>query len=298
MEEVNPRLKSSAGGVAFSACTAASVLVSLVAVLILSAANVGRDATAYKYISYLVAPAAIALGAVGTAKYYKQKFSDVLSFKCKPVYFLIALLMAFGLIFCLSYTNTGVLEILKRAGYKPREDSSYIPPLDGWLLLPALVCIAVIPAVAEEFFFRGALLSNARSQMGDIRAVFTVGFCFCIFHANPEQTVYQFICGCAFALITIRSGSVLPALFIHFLNNAFVLVLYSFGYSSLPFSVPVQITLGVLGGAAFAIGVLWLIFIKKPFKKGEKGGVKAFFICAAPGIAVNAVMWIVSLFGV
>lgn len=297
MNEVNPRLKSSVGGIAFSACTVASVLVSLVIVLVLTAAKVGQDSVIYKYFSFIAAPVAIFFGCLGTMKYFKQKVTDVVSFKCRHEYFLIALLMAFGLIFCLSYTNTGVLELLKRAGYEPREDSSYIPPLDGWNILPALIFIAVIPAAAEEFFFRGVLLGNARAQMGDIPAVFTVGFCFSLFHANAEQTVYQFICGCAFAFITIRAGSVLPALLIHFLNNAFVIVLYASGYSALPFSLPVTIVLAVLGGAAFAASVLWLILIKKPYKKAEKGGVKAFYVFASAGIAINAVMWIVSLFG-
>lgn len=298
MNEANPRLKPAAGGAAFSACTVASVAVALIIAIVAGASGLEQGSVIYKYLAFAAAPVAILAGTACSMKFYGQKISDVISFKCSPVYFVIALLMAFGLVFCLSYTNSGVLELLKRAGYKPREDSSYIPPLDGWNLLPAIIFIAVIPAVAEEFLFRGVLLSNARSGMGDVAAVFTAGFCFSLFHANPEQTVYQFICGCAFALITVRSRSVLPALSIHFLNNLFVLLMYYFGFSSLPFSPQVAIALGVLGGAAFVGGILWLVFLKKPFKKSVKGGAKAFYAFAAIGIAVNAVMWILGLFTV
>lgn len=295
MNEVNPRLNPAFGGAAFSVCTVANVAVSAVVFLVLSLAGADENSATYIYLSYAVAPVALIIGSACAMKYSRQKISDVVFFKCSPVYYAVALLMAFGLIFCLSYSNTGMLELLKLAGYKPKDDSSFAPPAEGWFLAPSLLLVAVVPAVVEEFFFRGLLLSNARRGMGDAAAVFTTGFCFCIFHANPEQTIYQFICGCAFALIAIRSGSVLPSLLIHFVNNAFIIVLSAFGCNSLPVSGAAAVTLGVLGGAAFAASVLLLVFIKKPFLKSVKGGVKGFYVFASAGIAINAFMWIFGL---
>lgn len=298
MNEANPRLKSQTGGIAFSACTVANIFVSLIFVLIIRAAHIDENSDLYKYISYLAAPVAISLGCLGTMKYAKNTVREVAVFKCNPVYYVIALLMAFGLIFCVSKINSVTLEFFKLLGYTPRTDSSYVPSLDGWLILPALIFIAVIPAIIEEFLFRGVILSNARAEMGDICTVFTVGFCFSLFHASPEQTVYQFICGCAFALLVIRSGSLLPAVFIHFINNAFILILYACGYAETPFPFAADVALTVLGGAAFAVSVLWLAFLKKPFLKGKNNGVGEFYLFASLGILLNLIMWIISFVAV
>ncbi len=54
----------------------------------------------------------------------------------------------------------------------------------------------------------------------------------------------------------------------------------------------------VVGALALAGGIVWLALDKKPVEKGEKGGVKSFFIFAACGIVVYGLMWILSLFGV
>lgn len=298
MNEANFRLKPQTGGLSYSVCTVVYIVMQLVFAVIVKAADLNADSDVYKYLGYLAAPAAISLGCFACMKYAKQKISDVAGVKCRPVYFLIALLLGFGLIFGVSYVNAGTLELLKLMGYTPRTDSSYVPALNGGLIVPALIVIAVIPAAVEEFFFRGVLLNNARAGMGDIRTVFTVGLCFSLFHASPEQTVYQFICGCAFALLTIRSGSLLPAMLIHFLNNAYIIVMYACGYSEQPFSAAVNITLAVLGVVAFLAGTVWLILIKKPFLKAQKKGVLAFFLFAAVGIFANALLWIFSFFAV
>lgn len=298
MNEVNSRLKPAAGGSAFSVCTVANVVLALVAVLILRAARIGEDSDVYKYISYLVAPAAVAAGCALVLKFYRQPVKRTVGFACSPVYFAIALLVVFGLVFCVSKINPLTLGFFKLMGYEPRAESSYLPSLQGWLVLPAVLVIAVIPAVTEEFLFRGVILSCAGEGMGDVAAIFTAGLCFSLFHANPEQTVYQFICGCVFAFITVRSGSVLPAFAMHLANNAFIISVYAAGYSSLPMSAEADIAITVLGGIAFAAGILWLALIKKPFKKGIKGGAAAFYLAAGVGIALNVLMWILSFTGV
>ena len=298
MHEVNPRLKSVTGGIVFSACTVANILVSLIFVMITQAARIDELSDAYKYLSYLAAPIAVSLGCYAAMKHGKQDLRDVVKVKCNPVYYVIAILMIFGLIFSVAEVNTVTLEFLKLLGYTPREESSYLPTLEGGLIVPALLAIAVIPALVEEFFFRGVLLQNARAGMGDIRTIFTVGFCFSIFHASPEQTVYQFICGCAFALLAIRSGSLIPSVLIHFLNNAFIIILYACGYNEIAFSQTADLVLTIVGAIAFISSILWLILIKKPFISGQKNSVSAFYIFAAVGIFINALIWILSFFSV
>ena len=59
-----------------------------------------------------------------------------------------------------------------------------------------------------------------------------------------------------------------------------------------------NIAMIAVGAVALAGGIAWLALDKKKMEKGENGGVKNFFIFAACGIGVFALLWILSLFGV
>ncbi len=300
MNEANPKLNSVTAGMAFSANVLVYVFVSFIISLIATGTGMGEDTDAYKYLSYLAAPMALMVGCALTIVFGNQKLRDVAPVKCDVKYYIIAALIIFGLLFAVSELNILTLQFLKLFGYTPREQSSYLPDLHGGLIVPALLVIAVLPAVMEEFLFRGIILSNTRASMGDVRAIFIVGFCFSLFHASPEQTVYQFICGCAFALLAVRSGSLLPCVLIHFINNALIIILYACGVTDVNgnLSIPMaaDIALTVTAAVAFVAGMAWLILDKKPFAKGQKGGVKNFFITSSVGIAILAVMWILSFF--
>ena len=297
MNQANPRLNSATAGFSLSASTFAFVGVSLIVSLIFWLSGMQEESDAYKYISYLASPIAIASGCLITLTVRKQNLADVAPLNCHWKYYIIALLMVFGLLFCVSEINTVTLEFLKLLGYTPRAESSYIPSLGGGRIIPALLVIAVLPAIFEELLFRGVILQNARSSMGDISAIFIVGFSFALFHGSAEQTVYQFICGCAFALIAVCSGSVLPGVMMHFINNALLILMYAYvpmDAEGNMFSPAVRITLIVIGAIAFISSIVWLLLDRKPFIKGEKGGVVAFFKYAWAGIMVLGIIWILS----
>jgi len=129
-----------------------------------------------------------------------------------------------------------------------------------------------------------------------------VGFCFSLMHTSLEQTVYQFIAGCLFALVAMRAHSVLPCILMHFINNALTIIIALFGgwtaEGNLAVSAGGNIALIVVGALALAGGIVWLVLDKKPIKKCTVGGVKYFFLYASGGIAVFALMWILSVAGV
>lgn len=302
MNVANQKLNSQTAGLAFSINVVAYVLVSLLVSVILIAANLSAESDVHKYISYLVAPVAIAAGCFATLKYKKQTVREVAPVKCHFKYYIIAVILIFGLLFSLSKLNGLTLEFLKLLGYTAREDGAYLPSLKGGLIVPALLVIAVLPAIFEEFLFRGVLSRNIRESVGDIRAIFIVGFCFSLFHGSPEQTVYQFISGCAFSFLAIRAESILPSMLMHFINNALIIILYAVGATdaggNLIISQTGNILLTVFASLAFVGGIIWLILDKKPIKKSEKGGVASFFIYASVGIVVLAIFWVVSFIGI
>lgn len=291
-------LNSFNAGVGFSVHAVSMIVITLLVSVIILVAKIDTESNVFKYLNYLVSPIAIFICLLSVIKVRKIALKPLFPVKTHPKYYILALLLIFGLLFSVSYVNEGFLFVLKKCGYVPKQ--SYLPELEGALIIPALFVIAVLPAVFEEALFRGLILNCALRQMGTVRAVLTVGFCFSIAHGSPEQTFYQFICGCAFALLAVRSQSILPCVLIHFLNNALIVILSAChvmtpeGALLIPFGF--KILVSVLSALSFIGATLWLILDKKPVLKCEKGGVKLFYIAAALGIIVFAVIWISSLF--
>lgn len=302
MKEVNSKLNSTTAGLAYSVNVVVYFIINLIVALIIVVGKIPTGSDGYIYITYIAAPIALAVGCGAILIFKKQKISEVAPVKCHYKYYIIALLMIFGLLFALSKLNGLTLKLLELLGYTPREDSSYLPSVKGGLIVPVLLVIAVLPAISEEFLFRGIISRNARESVGDIRAILITGFCFSLFHASPEQTVYQFISGCAFSFVAIRSGSILPSVMMHFLNNAIIIVLYACGATDaggdLLISQAGNIILTVVAALAFVGSVVWLALDKKPIKKCGKGGVASFFIYASVGIVILALVWILSFVGV
>lgn len=302
LHEINPRLNATTGGFAFSAGAICIILLSFVAGLIISAASFGKGSDGYIYVNYIFMQCAILCAVALTLKFRQIAIREIFPVRCKPKYYLIALLLIFGMFFCLSWVNWGVRELLKFCGYQPRESKSYYPTLTGGGIVPALLVIAVLPAVMEECFFRGVLLNSCEQGMGSIRTIFIVGFCFSLFHTSPEQTVYQFLAGCIFAFLAIRSRSILPSVLMHFINNALILIFAACGLyddsGRLILSQGAEIALAVCGAAALVAGMVLLILDKTPLVSCKKGQVKTFFLYASVGIALLVVLWISALIGV
>ena len=120
-----------------------------------------------------------------------------------------------------------------------------------------------------------------------------------LFHQNPAQTIYQFCCGTAFALVAIKAGSVLPTILAHFVNNTVILILYKAGVTYFP--TPIFISI-VCVSALCLIGALWYLLVidKDKKKKAERENKvmeqKNFFLLSSVGIALCALTWLFVLF--
>lgn len=277
-------------GVTYSVACALPIVASFVLLIVarlVAGANYA-DTQGYKYCTYLIPQLCFAAAAFVYFKRTRLSVRTVCT-GCKWQYFLIAVLLQFGLL-SLSELNGLFLKALSYLGYEQAPSS--LPDVAGWKVLPALLVIAAMPACFEELIFRGILAKNMNaSGWGTAATVLISGALFSLFHTNPAQTVYQFACGVCFALVAIRSGSVFPTVLSHFLNNAVVLCLLSAGIEDYPSAV--KIPLYTVAGVVL-LGVLaYLIFFDK--KSNQKGGVKNgknFILGAFAGIALCAVLWI------
>lgn len=86
--------------------------------------------------------------------------------------------------------------------------------------LPAkLLMMAVMPAVVEEFIFRGVFTQAYRRRNVLIAALMS-GILFGIIHLNISQCAYALMIGVAFTLLNEASGSIVTSMVAHFAINA------------------------------------------------------------------------------
>lgn len=87
-------------------------------------------------------------------------------------------------------------------------------------VLLLLLSLAVVPAVCEETAFRG-LMMGGLSSFGSGYAIVLSALCFGLLHAGARSMSAAFLTGLAMGLIRNATGSLIPPMAVHFLNNAF-----------------------------------------------------------------------------
>lgn len=88
----------------------------------------------------------------------------------------------------------------------------------GW---PGIWCIVFLGPLMEECFFRGALTKELLHRYRPATAILLSGLCFGIVHINPAQVVPACLFGFLLAWLYYRTGSLIPGILIHVLNNGF-----------------------------------------------------------------------------
>lgn len=139
----------------------------------------------------------------------------------------------------------------------------------GWRFVASLVCIVIVPAIAEETFFRGALL-HAWLPQNRTHAILQTALLFALFHFNPMSFPAYILLGLLMGTMTVLSGSCYPAMILHGMNNLIALLLtYAIGDDTAAMAEEVMtashfVTAGVLYSI---IGLILLFFFYKGFKR-------------------------------
>jgi sodium transport system permease protein len=166
-----------------------------------------------------------------------------------------------------------------------KEQSKQIITMMDMIPLPAkLLAIAVIPAVCEELFFRGYLLTALRTGMSTTLSIGLSGVLFGLFHVIAMDSLFfeRFFPTCFLGLILgwvcCRTGSVLPGMLLHMLHNGLLLSVSSFTkeLASLGIGTETQEHLPgiwlVSAGATVAVATLLLVLgTTEPKKRIEMG---------------------------
>ncbi|HNY13293.1 MAG TPA: CPBP family glutamic-type intramembrane protease, partial [Candidatus Wallbacteria bacterium] len=91
------------------------------------------------------------------------------------------------------------------------------------------VLSAVLPGVCEEVMFRGALLRPLYKKYGRVTSAVYCGLLFGVFHLSLYRFLPTAFIGFYLSLITMHTGSIIPAMFCHFLNNFMIVALSNAG---------------------------------------------------------------------
>ena len=282
------------GGVAFSLASFFPYVTALIFTLLCSIAGFGnQENPVFVYSMYLANQLAIFIVLVYFVKTKNQNPLKLFAVKKTEIkYYLIAIALLFGLLFGVGYLNILFTNFLESVGLEYGEVS--VPLNNPLQLVFTIIIIGVFPPIMEELLFRGLILFSL-SRLKSWVAIILCGGLFSLFHQNPAQTIYQFITGCVFALIVIKSGSLLPAIVMHLINNIFVIISEYFGFSANCYNA-YTISIGLV---LFVVTIAYLIFFDKNENKSkEKANIKHFFMGGILGIIFCLIMWFVSLFGV
>ena len=84
-----------------------------------------------------------------------------------------------------------------------------------------IISIAIMAPLVEELLFRGAIQGYLhRKGMKPLHAIFIASAIFGIIHMNPIQIPFAFAIGMIFGWLYYRTGSLVPGIVGHFLNNS------------------------------------------------------------------------------
>ena len=83
------------------------------------------------------------------------------------------------------------------------------------------ISIAIMAPLVEELLFRGAIEGHLLKQgKSPVAAILISSLIFGIVHINPAQVPFAFAIGAVFGWLYYRTGSVVPGIIGHFINNS------------------------------------------------------------------------------
>lgn len=83
--------------------------------------------------------------------------------------------------------------------------------------------LAFVPAVCEEFFFRGLLYRMMEPRFGTVKTILLTALFFALAHMNPWYLLYYFLLGVYFGWLRSWKGNLVLCILAHFINNLYSL---------------------------------------------------------------------------
>ena len=107
-----------------------------------------------------------------------------------------------------------------------------------------LLIIALLPAVVEEFIFRG-LIFNGYKRRNPFMAILLSAALFGLIHMNIKQFSYAFAIGVIFGFMVYATGSLLPSILSHIIINGTSVVISHLSVDSATEPVATEVKIGI-----------------------------------------------------
>ena len=133
-------------------------------------------------------------------------------------------------------------------------------------LVLALLVLGLLAGTAEELFFRGFMQTRLRQRLGPWPAIGITALAFGLMHFDPLHTPLALLLGLFLGWITELSGSIVPAMVVHVVNNAVWVVMVGL----LPMAWPRQWHLTVLL-ATVSVAVAVVVGLAVLYPGGVRG---------------------------
>ena len=174
--------------------------------------------------------------------------------------------IAFEVLKVLSDFGFGAISIDRTEALE--EAKAQFASIPFWMIF---VTSALVPALAEEFFFRGYVLSAFRNRIAPLRAVLYSALIFGLFHVingsvlSLERFFPTTLLGLALGFVAIRTHSLWPGVLLHAIHNGLLFWLTRFSekelsewFGSTNQHFPPIWILASLASAACGIGLVYL----------------------------------------
>lgn len=126
--------------------------------------------------------------------------------------------------------------------------------LSGLGYFESLFCYAVLPAILEEFLFRGVAFCAYEKSCGGIGAIIATSLFFAASHFSAAEFIPYFVSGMILGTVVYICRSVFPAVILHFINNFF-----SYYLENAVFKITSETKSGVL--AVFILSAISLLLL-------------------------------------
>lgn len=123
-----------------------------------------------------------------------------------------------------------------------------------------LLIVSVAPAICEELIHRGALTRALRVRLGPVLAVLASAVLFGLMHIQPARLLPATLFGVVLGYATVVSGTIVPSIVMHLLNNAVVVLMVRGEADWLVEAIadhPNEIGAAALATCALGVWLLW-----------------------------------------
>lgn len=152
---------------------------------------------------------------------------------------------------------SGAETVFDKLGYRITPDVLNDETVTGLGIAVDIIYGCIMAPVTEELFFRGMLL-RVFSKANQRFAVFSTAMFFGLLHGNIPQFILTFMLGIFLAHITMKHGSIIPAIIVHMFLNSFVTLM-----SFLPEVSIISGIINIILVASLLVGFVLLVMYRR-----------------------------------